>query len=960
MLGHYYMNQVYDWLKTSIKDNYRLLETIRNGLFIYNKYENQSSGKSDEFQSKLKYWQAELSRWNTKNLDMINNLHYHKKIKLSQTECELINVGNIRYIEVKSNTNFTKHLKKLIKSFLCPYILKEVSIENVSLDNVIQIDCNNELRLSQLYFCHQLANSSTDEIFLISQPFSVQSLSDWSFDYIHDYFFEKKISEPSFSVTNCFAIADKELEDPQQIHYKLLLRSESLAKTKFGVITGLNTKLHSKFKMDVFHSHNFSKQKPLQNEKVCQQYSDILKEALVPLFIVEYHYIFQDYYKPLKDINFTKTTEIKYEYLINLVKIMEIKMDIQLITTLDLPSSNIFSLDRMPIMENVVYVNLSSNYIEDVTRISSMFPSIVTLNLSYNNIISLNNLEDMEKLEHLEIQWNKINEFLASIKKLKTLKTILKFLDLSYNPFTDIIHESHVLYFVCKNLPSLEKINGDSIKRVYCNNNFVLKDHEQLLTINIKNQSVLTKFKSELCTGETNENENHLIQSEDKIICVTITNKYINNFRSVLPLEHVKLLNLSYNILSTTEYLKKMPSLEEINLSNNVFEDFNCSQVKLANLVKLDLSSNFLTTLDELRTSTFPSLKIFNVSCNKLSCLTGTDVFSSLEEFYASHNNIAYLDSLVAAKKWKLIKVFDLSSNPISEHPLFRNFCIYNLKTIEFINGQEIVEGEAENAEYLFGGWLDQDYLGRLYTRNELSNLTQLTLTNCSINKVLLQKQMPKIQNINMEGNKITTLNWLNWFPNAVSVCLSHNTVYSYNDLSPEYDRVHTSLSSLYLNNNKIKSLVPLKLGLFKKLQNLYLQDNEIVSFEGLNGLSHLNNLILDFNKISNINSEEVSGLINLKHLFLESNNLTDLTFLRAVPHLTNLYLSKNNIKDKTQLDHFSAMKDIVEICIQGNPLFKNENYYKDLIASLPNLKQIEGYVIESNKASNVTTLGPE
>lgn len=218
----------------------------------------------------------------------------------------------------------------------------------------------------------------------------------------------------------------------------------------------------------------------------------------------------------------------------------------------------------------------------------------------------------MKHLEMLDLKWNKIQEFLPSITKLKTLKMSLKHLDLSFNPFTDVLRENEISYFVCKYLPSLETFNNSTMQRVFCNNNFVLKDYKQLPMFELNNRPLTTKWSSELCVNKTeDENDNHLAEDFKKlIVCVSIKMKDINQFRSVLPLEHVRWLNLSNNLLSSIIYLKKMPKLEEINLSNNVLEKFDCVHDSLSRLVKLNLSCNYLTSLNEFRSAHFPNLKV--------------------------------------------------------------------------------------------------------------------------------------------------------------------------------------------------------------------------------------------------------------------------------------------------------------------------------------------------------------
>ena len=107
-----------------------------------------------------------------------------------------------------------------------------------------------------------------------------------------------------------------------------------------------------------------------------------------------------------------------------------------------------------------------------------------------------------------------------------------------------------------------------------------------------------------------------------------------------------------------------------------------------------------------------------------------------------------------------------------------------------------------------------------------------------------------------------------------------------------------TNLTTLYLSNNKIENIEPLK-GL-TNLRDLYLGTNKIENIEPLRGLINLTSLNLGTNKIENI--EPLRGLINLINLYLGTNKIENIEPLSRLTNLTDLFLFTNKIENMEPL----------------------------------------------------------
>ena len=151
-----------------------------------------------------------------------------------------------------------------------------------------------------------------------------------------------------------------------------------------------------------------------------------------------------------------------------------------------------------------------------------------------------------------------------------------------------------------------------------------------------------------------------------------------------------------------------------------------------------------------------------------------------------------------------------------------------------------------------------------------------------------------------------------------------------------------TNLTSLYLNNNKIENIEPIR-GL-TNLTDLYLDNNKIENIEPIKGLTHLTNLGLNTNKIDNI--EILRGLTNLTYLGLDSNKIDNIEILKGLTYLTNLRLNSNRI------ENIEPLRELINLTYLGLDSNKIEN-----IEPLRGLINLTDLYLNSNKIENIEPL---
>ena len=166
---------------------------------------------------------------------------------------------------------------------------------------------------------------------------------------------------------------------------------------------------------------------------------------------------------------------------------------------------------------------------------------------------------------------------------------------------------------------------------------------------------------------------------------------------------------------------------------------------------------------------------------------------------------------------------------------------------------------------------------------------------------------------------------------------LSHNNFTSLNSVLAD-NVTYAKLQEVYLNDNQLTDISALKrapilyflalsnngldsndienLSSFRYLRYLSLADNKITSITPLRNLTNLMELRLQNNQITNV--RDLQLLNNLWALYLGDNQISDVTWLNNLRLLQVLYLNNNNLTDINSLD---TLNKLVALNVSGNRL---------------------------------------
>ncbi|CAJ0941582.1 unnamed protein product, partial [Mesorhabditis belari] len=228
------------------------------------------------------------------------------------------------------------------------------------------------------------------------------------------------------------------------------------------------------------------------------------------------------------------------------------------------------------------------------------------------------------------------------------------------------------------------------------------------------------------------------------------------------------------------------PTLEAVYLDKNLFSDWPMLPMgtSLDRLETFSISSNLLTTLPPGALTHFPILQHLDLSRNQLSKVD-FDAFPTLGmqliSIDLSYNQLSVLPHPVLPS----ILFFDVSSNNINEMSPFLFAGMPLLQHLKLSNNPLIFRNCSEKC------WLDH--------LDILTNLVDLDLSNCQLNRTLdLSKQM-SLKSVILRGNQLTAIDGRH-FPSSLSMLdAGENLIHYVKNLTS-----HSNLRELRLDGNPL------------------------------------------------------------------------------------------------------------------------------------------------------------
>ncbi|SBT75845.1 dynein light chain 1, putative [Plasmodium ovale] len=144
-----------------------------------------------------------------------------------------------------------------------------------------------------------------------------------------------------------------------------------------------------------------------------------------------------------------------------------------------------------------------------------------------------------------------------------------------------------------------------------------------------------------------------------------------------------------------------------------------------------------------------------------------------------------------------------------------------------------------------------------------------------------------------------------------------------------------------------------------EKCKRLSLSTNRIEKLVPMSGLKNIEILSLGRNCIKKFQFlEDISG--TLKQLWVSYNSIDKLDNLHTLKKLQVLYLFHNKIKNLEEVDKLSALPELVELGLKGNPIYdgKTNEYMKLVILKkLPQLKVVDNETITEKQRNDALTV---
>ena len=384
----------------------------------------------------------------------------------------------------------------------------------------------------------------------------------------------------------------------------------------------------------------------------------------------------------------------------------------------------------------------------------------------------------------------------------------------------------------------------------------------------------------------------------------------IKSIKGINKLTNLTKLNVSYNYLTTLD-VSKNTSLTELYADNNSLTTLDVS--KNTSLAKLYINNNELTELDVTKNTALTSLDVGN---------------HDLE--YANENKLTELDvsnnkalTYLAAKDTKLT-ILDVSNNTALT---YLDACSNNITTLDVsnntaltylnISGNKLTELDVTKNTALTSldvGSHKQENENKL-TELDVSNNTKITGLDVSANKLteLDVSKNTALTDLNVADNSLTELD------------VSNNTNLTYLNVG------YNSLNTLDVSKNLVLTELNAAWNVLRTIdvsKNTNLTElNLDTSFLDTLDVSNNTNLIYLNVGYNSLNTLDVSKNTNLTYLNVDENNLTTLNVsntrlsslrLTGISNLTKLNANNSSLES---IDGLEDLTKLTELDLSNNKI---------------------------------------
>ncbi|CAL5988958.1 Conserved_hypothetical protein [Hexamita inflata] len=525
-------------------------------------------------------------------------------------------------------------------------------------------------------------------------------------------------------------------------------------------------------------------------------------------------------------------------------------------------------------LPNLRYLDVAQNGIDNVQFVCN--EKLTSLNVSQNNLKSLNGLRKIQNLASLDVSGNN----LESVTELADL-TDLTELNISFNTIKSVqcLNRLKLVYFnlisnkvldieVCLKMKNLIDLRTH---RNFIQNGYVLAEHQNVTQAWLseqlevdkndkeaqklkelgKNFNMIEKYGNQVKNNSLEVKNDQFVKNLRFSDLINVTKELSISQCKNVTFEVIPVLvqNLKVNSsgLQNIFGLEQMTQLTSLELKDNSLEDVLEIQ-ELTKLTRLVLSNNRISRLFWIKALT--QLRYLDIQNNKFISVECLKDVQSLEELFIQGNMIQDTDYLQQLQYFK--------KNWISPQ---KDFCG---KDVEYYLGPNIKQHEVEECT------------ARLIDAKKHLIIALKYKNNVNGSKLAIQNDTDSI-----DLSFVSVLSRLiNQQIESVSVDKCPNIKCNVQHLIQQLTITNSHLKNL---GNLTASLIYLDLG-FNSLEDVSV----------IQHLTCLQKLILRDNRIRKL--DFLRYLVKLEHLDVRNNQLLYVSFIKYLPLLSQLFIDGNYI----------------------------------------------------------------
>ncbi|XP_036408025.1 dynein regulatory complex subunit 3 [Megalops cyprinoides] len=162
-----------------------------------------------------------------------------------------------------------------------------------------------------------------------------------------------------------------------------------------------------------------------------------------------------------------------------------------------------------------------------------------------------------------------------------------------------------------------------------------------------------------------------------------------------IQFEDVRHLRLDFRNILKIDHLWQFNTLTKLQLDNNIIEKIEGLDC-LTNLVWLDLSFNHIEVIEGL--DALVKLEDLSLSDNSISLIENMDTLVNLHVFSIGNNQLSQLDNVIYLRKFKNLRSLNLSGNPVSKDPCYKEFIAAYLPDLAYLDFRRLDKETREKA----------------------------------------------------------------------------------------------------------------------------------------------------------------------------------------------------------------------------------------------------------------------